>query len=169
LGAFCSVTSPWPPLGLPLGADRGEEVAEPWRLVLRQLVRRIEREQAADGALRLVLAIERDVVEREQAIDLDLLRLGVVRADQGSGERLDRLLVLLVLEEVASPLDEVLRGLRATRLRLRERDRRDGEHAGVDCSREGQRGRGAQGSSAHHAPQRIKERNFSGGPSDGWA
>ena len=137
-------------LGLPLGARLREEVAKARRLLGGDLVVRLLDEEAAHRVLGLVLAAERDVVEREEAVDLDLLRLRVAGAEQRRGERLDRLLVLLLVELRLALLDQVdgltglagLGGLRLERtdhrallrrLRLRLRERRRGQHDHVQA------------------------------------
>ncbi len=118
--------------GLPLRASLREEVTEARRFVRRKLVVGRDDEEAADGVVGLVFAAERDVVEGEEAIDLDLLLLRVVWLEQRGRERLDRLFVLLVFEELLALRDQVggLAGGRGGRLRgpgglrrgLRERD-----------------------------------------------
>src|SRR6202041_420353 len=121
-----------PPLGLPLLLHRGEEVAEARRLARGERVVGLEGEEAADRALGLVLAAQRDVVEREEAGDLELLRLRVAGANERGRQRLDGLLVLLVTEEPAPALDEVLLTLRVRRsLPLLEDNLRGREHVPV--------------------------------------
>ena len=112
--------------------------------LVRERVVGLEREEAAHGALRLVLSVQRDVVEREQPIDVELLRLGVVRANERGGERLDRLLVLLVIEQRAAPLDQICwRGGRG--------ERRNGgaEPGRVHRYEQGERGEPALGPGMH--------------------